>query len=256
MEQTSAMSSVDPLQSGLAVVLLVAVAMATLSVAGVRIHRDALVAIARAAVQLVVVALVIAWVFRHPEGAVVYLGVMVVAATATSVRRIRCGWRLAPQVGLSIALGAAIAVGLVLGSGALRVSSETIVPFAAQIVGGAMTVTSLTGSRLRDDVSQDWSQVEGWLALGATPRQAVAGFGRVAIARALIPAIDQTRSAGLVTLPGAFVGLLLGGASPAEAAEVQLLVLAGLLAAETVAAVLIGRLLSGWLGTTRPELLD
>ena len=51
----------------------------------------------------------------------------------------------------------------------------------------------------------------------------------------------------------AFVGLLLGGASPAEAAEVQLLVLVGLLAAETVAAVLTARLLGTWVGTTRPE---
>jgi putative ABC transport system permease protein len=37
---------------------------------------------------------------------------------------------------------------------------------------------------------------------------------------------------------------------------VQLLVLAGLLAAETVAAVLTARLLGGWLGTTRPELVE
>ncbi|MET0447452.1 MAG: ABC transporter permease, partial [Aeromicrobium sp.] len=144
----------------------------------------------------------------------------------------------------------------VLASGALEWRSETIVPFAAQIIGGSMTAASLTGARLRDDVARDWGLVEAWLSIGATPRQAVADHGRIAAGRALIPAIDQTRSAGLVTLPGAFVGLLLGGASPAEAAEVQLLVLAGLLAAETVAAVLTARLLAGWLGTTRPELVE
>ena len=116
-----------------------------------------------------------------------------------------------------------------------------------------MTAASLTGARLRDDAARGWDEVEGWLALGATPRQATTALGRVAAGRALIPAIDQTRSAGLVTLPGAFVGLLLGGASPAEAAEVQLLVLVGLLAAETVAAVLTSRLLGEWIGTTRPE---
>ncbi len=49
---------------------------------------------------------------------------------------------------------------------------------------------------------------------------------------------------GLVVLPGAFVGLLLGGASPAEAAQLQLLVLVGLLAAETVCAVLTAYLLA------------
>ena len=54
-------------------------------------------------------------------------------------------------------------------------------------------------------------------------------------ADALIPVLDQTRSVGLVTLPGAFVGMLLGGASPVQAGAVQLLVLVGLLAVQTVA---------------------
>ncbi len=246
------MSSIDPVRSGLAVVELLGIALVALSLARVSVRTDAVVAVARAAVQLVLVALVIAWVFRHPEGVWVYLAVMVVAATATSARRIGCGPAMAPVVGVAIVVGAVAAVGPVLASGALASRPETILPFAAQIIGGAMTAVSLTGARLRDEVTRDWDQVEAWLAIGATPRQAVAGFGRLAVARALIPAIDQTRSAGLVTLPGAFVGLLLGGASPAEAAEVQLLVLAGLLAAETVAAVLTSRLLACWLGTTRP----
>lgn len=246
------MSTVDPAQSGLAVVVLLAITALALSAGRVRVHTDALVAVARGGVQLALVALVIAWVFRHPEGVAIYLGVMVVAATATSARRIRCGPRLAPLVGLAIVVGAACAVLPVLASGALAARAETIVPFAAQIIGGSMTAASLAGSRLRDDVSRDWGQVEAWLAIGATARQAVADLGRTAAARALIPAIDQTRSAGLVTLPGAFVGLLLGGASPAEAAEVQILVLVGLLAAETVAAVLTTQLLARWLGTTRP----
>jgi putative ABC transport system permease protein len=250
------MSTIDPAQSSLAVAVLLGITLLTLTAARVHVQVDATVAVGRAAVQLVLVALVIAWVFRHPEGVVVYLGVMIVAATATSVRRIGCGSRLTPRVGAAIVAGAAVAVVAVLATGALEWRSETIVPFAAQILGGSMTAVSLAGGRLRDDVARDWDQVEAWLAIGATPRQAVARPARVAIARALVPAIDQTRSAGLVTLPGAFVGLLLGGASPAEAAEVQLLVLAGLLAAQTVAAVLVVRWLSPWLGGIRPVVSD
>jgi putative ABC transport system permease protein len=44
---------------------------------------------------------------------------------------------------------------------------------------------------------------------------------------------------GLVTLPGAFVGMLLGGASPVEAGAVQLFVLVALLAVEAIAVVLV-----------------
>ena len=250
------MSSVEPLRTLVAVLLLVAITLVTLGIAGVRMRVDALVAITRAAVQLVVVALVIAWVFRHPEGAVLYLFVMVVAATVTSARRIRCGYRLMAGLGVAIAVGAAVAVIPVLASGALALDARTVVPFTAQIVGGSMTAVSLTGARLRDDVAHDWDEIEGWLALGASPRQAVTGLGRVAIGRALIPSVDQTRSAGLVTLPGAFVGLLLGGASPAEAAAIQLLVLAGLIAAGTVAATITTYHLAPWLGSVKPVVVD
>jgi putative ABC transport system permease protein len=58
-----------------------------------------------------------------------------------------------------------------------------------------------------------------------------------------VPVIDQTCSVGLVTLPGTFVGLVLGGASPAAAARVQLLVLLALLAVELFSALIVGRLL-------------
>ena len=60
-------------------------------------------------------------------------------------------------------------------------------------------------------------------------------MGRPVTATALVPALDQTRTVGLVTLPGAFVGVLLGGGSPLEAGAAQLLVLVGLLAAQTLA---------------------
>lgn len=247
------MADIDPWRSGLAVVVLLAITLLTARWAGVRMKADTLVAVSRAIVQLVLVALVIAWVFRHPEGAVVYLGIMLVAATATSVRRIGCAATLAPAIGVSIALGALAASGAVLGSGALEWRAQTILPFSAQIIGGSMTAASLAGARLRDEVEREWDQVEAWLSIGATPRQAVADLGRVAVGRALFPAIDQTRSAGLVTLPGAFVGLLLGGATPAQAAELQVLVLVGLLAAQTISSALTVRVLASSFGTVRPD---
>jgi len=57
------------------------------------------------------------------------------------------------------------------------------------------------------------------------------------LSEALVPALDQTRTVGLVTLPGAFVGVLLGGGTPVQAGATQVLVLLGLLAAETITVV-------------------
>jgi putative ABC transport system permease protein len=59
-----------------------------------------------------------------------------------------------------------------------------------------------------------------------------------AAAIALVPAIDQTRTVGLVTLPGAFVGVLLAGASPAQAGVAQLLVLITLVLVEVISVML------------------
>jgi len=80
------------------------------------------------------------------------------------------------------------------------------------------------------------------LALGVPVREALATSVRSAATTGLIPLLDQTKNVGLVTLPGTFVGLVLGGASPAEAARVQLTVLLALLAVEVVAALAASRL--------------
>ncbi|MFD8012412.1 ABC transporter permease, partial [Streptomyces sp. NPDC059762] len=69
-------------------------------------------------------------------------------------------------------------------------------------------------------------------------RHARLEVARAAASDALLPALDQTRTVGLVTLPGAFVGMLLGGASPLTAGAVQVFVLIALLAVEAVAVAL------------------
>ena len=115
-----------------------------------------------------------------------------------------------------------------------------VLPLVAQLIGGAMTATTLASLRMVDDVAGHWEEVEAWLCLGCPARtrrcaRSLAGSARAA----LLPALDQTRNVGLVVLPGAFVGLLLGGATPLEAGRLQLLVLVGLVAAETVAATVV-----------------
>jgi len=100
-----------------------------------------------------------------------------------------------------------------------------------------MTACSLAARRAFATLREQHGQVEAALALGLT-RQFSIGL---AIDRerpeALVPVLDQTRTVGLVTLPGAFVGVLLGGGSTADAAAAQVLVLVGLIAAETIAVV-------------------
>lgn len=99
-----------------------------------------------------------------------------------------------------------------------------------------MSATSLAGRRALDELESRRGEFEAGLALGFSDREAAMLVIHRSAAEALVPAIDQTRTVGLVTLPGAFVGVLLGGGSPLSAGAAQALVLIGLLAAETVAA--------------------
>ena len=61
---------------------------------------------------------------------------------------------------------------------------------------------------------------------------------------ALLPGLDQTRTVGLVTLPGAFVGVLLGGGTPLQAGAAQILVLIGLMAGQAVTCAVLLRLVA------------
>ncbi len=243
----------SPAQAATAAVLLSILTLAVMWGFGIRQRLDFLGAIIRALVQLCVVALVIAWIFRHPEGAFLYIVVMIVAASATSLRRIRCGWQQVLRLLLPLTLATTVSVALTVVTGALPFAAQSLLPFTAQIIGGSMTAVTLAGTHFRDDVDQHWDEVEGFLALGATARQAVGDLGRRATGQSLIPGLDQTRSAGLVVLPGAFVGMLLGGATPAQAAQVQLLVLVTLIAAATCAATGVVWLLAPLYGSQRPS---
>jgi uncharacterized protein (TIGR00245 family) len=174
------------------------------------------------------------------------------AARATGLALSVPGRRLRlPPVALAVTSGAGPVVALVVASGVVPLRGEALIPIAGILIGGAMTASSLAGRRLRDELRVRQGEVEAALALGLVQRDAVLEMTRPAAATALVPPLDQTRTVGLVTLPGAFVGVLLGGGTPVQAGAAQLLVLIGLLATETIAVwvmtelVAHGRILEG-----------
>lgn len=196
-------------------------------------------AIVRAAVQLGVVALLLRAVLDVPGLVVGFVALMLTTATLTSGRRLRGTWRARVAALAGVLGGTAVALGLVLGLRLVSWEVRYVVAVAGIVVGAAMTATTATGRRFAENARLRRDEVEGWLALGATPARAHLDVGRVAARESVLPNLDQARSTGLVTLPGAFVGALFGGASPAEAARFQLVVLAGIGLAMVTAAILV-----------------
>jgi putative ABC transport system permease protein len=192
----------------------------------------------RATVQLAAVSLVIGWVVHHQAALIGFVVLMYTVAARTAGRRITRdpSWRWAA---VPIAAGALPVVVLLVITGLVPVDGVALVPVAGILIGGALTATVLGGRRALEELRTRHGEVEAALALGFTDRDARMEIARPAASTALVPGLDQTRTVGLVTLPGAFVGMLLGGASPVMAGAVQLFVLVALLAVQAVAVAVV-----------------
>ncbi|MFD4763119.1 ABC transporter permease [Streptomyces sp. NPDC058439] len=216
----------------LALLLVAAVAVAALALLGR--SREILLAGLRAAVQLAAVSLLIGWVVRSLPPLLGFVALMYVVAVRTAGRRItrnRTWWWAAVPIGA----GVVPVVVLLLLTGLVQVRGIALIPVAGILIGGALTATVLGGRRALDELTTRRGEVEAGMALGLLDRDARLEIARPVAADALLPGLDQTRTVGLVTLPGAFVGMLLGGASPVQAGAVQLFVLVALMAVQAVA---------------------
>ncbi|BCL18024.1 ABC transporter permease [Micromonospora sagamiensis] len=245
---TSTMLVTGP-RLAVALVALTALAAVVVTLGRLGHGRQIVVAAVRAAVQLTAVSLLIVVIVESVAATAGFVLLMWVVAAATSGRRITGtgrGWWAAVPVGV----GSLPVVVALLAAGLLPPRGIAVVPVAGILIGGAMTATSLAGRRALDELTSRRGEVEAGLALGLLPRDAVLLVCRPAAGQALVPALDQTRTVGLVTLPGAFVGVLLGGADPLTAGVTQLFVLIGLLAVEAVAVVVTMELVAS--GRLRP----
>ncbi|GAA0459516.1 ABC transporter permease [Streptomyces sp. NPDC046215] len=197
----------------------------------------------RAAAQLAAVSALIGWVVRAVPLLLCFLVLMFAVAVRTAGRRVtdnRTWWWAA----LPIGAGVLPVVLLLLLTGLVPLKGITLIPVTGILIGGALTATVLSGRRALDELRTRHGEVEAGMALGLPDREARLEIARPAASDALLPGLDQTRTVGLVTLPGAFVGMLLGGASPVLAGAVQLFVLVGLMAVQAVAVAVVLELIS------------
>jgi len=230
---------------GLAVTvsLLTVVAAAIAMVGKLGVGRQIVIAAVRAVLQLAAVSLIIAAIVASLPLTLLFVAMMAAVASGTAGRRMtrtRSGWWAALPV---LAGSTPVVVGLLAG-GLVPTTGLAVIPVAGILIGGAMTATALAGRRALDEIRLRRGEVEAALSLGLSDRDAAMEICRPAAGQALMPALDQTRTVGVVTLPGAFVGMLLAGASPVDAGAVQLFVLVALLAVQTMAVVLVVELIA------------
>lgn len=215
----------------LALVLLVVLAVVAARIGGLGQARAQLVAAVRAVVQLAAVSSVVTLAVRELWGAALFAAFMFAVAVWTTTGRVgvRRDW---PWAALTMLAGLLPVLGIVFATGAAPLNGITVVALGGIVTGNMMSAHTLAGRRVFAELRGTIGQYEAALALGFTRRGAIGLQIERVVPEALIPNLDQTRTVGLVTLPGAFIGVLLGGGSPLQAGAAQVLVLIGIMAGQ------------------------
>jgi len=210
--------------------------------AGVGLGLFPLWAIGRAVVQLTVIALLLRGILSLPWTVAGFILLMLTTASWTAMGRLRELWHGRRTAVLGVLSGALLTLVVIFGLRLVDFQVRYLVAVGGIIIGNSMSAATLAGRNFLRGSRARKDEIEAWLSLGATPAQAHEAIGREAVRESLLPTLDQTKSTGLVTLPGAFVGALFGGASPATAAQFQLVVLAGIALTMTVTGIVVTRL--------------
>ncbi len=234
---------VDPSwQLGVALVVLVVVGTFVAHFGGLRIRSQVVVAAVRAGLQLALVSSIIVLAIQHLWSSALFVAVMFTIAVVTTSRRVQTQnvwwWTAA-----AMACGAIPVLAIIYLSGTAPVNGYSLIPIGSIIVGNMMTAHTLAGRRYFAELRDKVGVYEAVLALGLPRRRAIWMVVQPVAVEPLIPTMDSTRTVGLVTLPGAFIGVLLGGGTPLQAGASQLLVLVGILVGQILTVVVMNRLI-------------
>jgi len=211
----------------------------------------------RAFIQLIAVGYALQLIFDADTmwWTLLVLATMTGVAAFTSAGRARGvpGARAVTFAAIGTAL--VLTVGLMVVLGVFDFTPRYIIPLGGMVTGNAMTTCSLVMARLRDDFVDGREHVETALALGASGSCAARPVVRRSVRQALVPIIDTTRTVGLIKLPGAMTGMIMAGASPLDAVQLQLIIMYVLVGGTAVSALVAAALTSRRFFTPQHQLV-
>lgn len=193
------------------------------------IERQVIEASLRAAVQLLAVGFIFAFIFQA-TGAIywawLWVAFMVVVSTVVTVRRARFKIPLLPVVtGGAVLASALVSIVVTFGFGVIAYDPVSLVVVAGITIGNAVPSAVLGVNQSVQLCRDRVGELEALLSLGMDRRQIVRFMAPRTARSSLIPQVERTKVVGLIALPGAMTGLLLAGVEPVEAVSVQLLVM-------------------------------
>jgi putative ABC transport system permease protein len=226
------MISLTPMDLSLAAVLVLAMAGLTIPIK-VGLGKQILIAACRAAVQLMILGLVLRFLFTniHPLLVLGMALVMLLAGgreiVARQQRRLKGLWGFGIggfSMFISSFLVAFLALTVIVGPHPWY-HPQYAIPLLGMLLGNTMNGISLAIDRLTQTAWQQKNVIEQRLMLGQSAGQAISDIRRQSIRSGLTPILNSMATAGIVSLPGMMTGQILAGSPPMEAIKYQILIM-------------------------------
>jgi len=187
----------------------------------------------RTTVQLLLIGQVLRLLFAHAHPAYVFALALVMLAAAgreaaaRQHRRIRglAGWLIGSGAMFLSSFSVTVLALVVIIGNHPWYAPQYAVPLLGMLLGNTMSGVALGMERMTETVWQQRMIIEQRLLLGQTATEAVREIRRQAIRAAMMPILNSMATTGLVSLPGMMTGQILGGSSPMEAVNYQILIM-------------------------------
>lgn len=222
------------------------------------LEKDIIVGTIRAAVQLIAVGYVLHTIFQLKSWSLIILmlSVMITVATLNARKKGKglpgIGWRIA----IAITSTEILTMGLLIVLKIIHTTPQYIIPISGMIIGNGMVVSGLFFNRLKSELETRHEEINVYLALGATSKQAISHVMRNTVKASMLPTIDGMKTVGLVQLPGMMTGMIVAGANPIEAVRYQILIMYSFTSAAAITAILLGVLTHGLLFTKAHQMIE
>lgn len=190
-----------------------------------------LFASARAAGQLALLGLLLNFLFREDDWRWTSLAgfAMLLVAARTALQRSRYAY---PHMfrdcvlSLSLALLAALITVSFFTQGKVLVGrSAAFIPLLGILLGNSLSGLSLGLSQWLRELHDRRAELEFWLSIGATRREALAQLKGGALQTAMTTIVNALTVAGVVSIPGMMTGQLLAGGEVGDAVRYQLAIM-------------------------------
>lgn len=107
------------------------------------------------------------------------------------------------------------------------------------VVGKSMNAVAISLDRLFSEVRKRREEIELYLCLGATYREATADILKNSIRAGMIPTINAMMAVGVIFIPGTMAGIILTGADPLLSVKYQIVVMLMLSGATAIGSIIV-----------------